>query len=74
MAYADYRKTRVRRTEEEILKQSIKFVKYAINKHPEHLLSNFESFRNTGSNRKGLESLGIYNVNDLQNYIDSKEA
>ena len=74
MAYADYRKTKVKRTEEEILKQSIKFVTYTINKHPEYLLRNFESFRNTGSNRKGLESLGIYNVNDLQKYINSKEA
>lgn len=74
MAYADYRKTKVKRSEEEKLEGNIKFVKHVINKYPELCLRSFETFRNTGRNRKGLDSLGIFNEDDLRNYINGIEA
>ena len=73
MSYADYKKTRVKRTEEEKFEYNLNFVKGLIRRKPEMCLESFEMFANK-RNRKSLEYLGIHNVDDLQRYIDSQEA
>ena len=72
MAYADYRKTRVKRSEEEKTERSISHVRHLIKKMPERCLNNFEDFYK--ANKRGLDILGISNKDDLCNYINRIEA
>lgn len=72
MAYADYRKTRVKRSEEEKTERSISHARHLIKKMPERCLNNFEDFYK--ANKRGLDILGIYNKDDLRNYINRIEA
>lgn len=51
MAYADYRRTRVKRSEEERTEHSISHVRHLIKKMPERC----------------LDTLGIFNKDDLRN-------
>lgn len=72
MAYADYRKTRVKRSEEEKTEYNIIHVKHLIKKMPERCLNNFETFYK--ANKRGCNALGIFNEDDLRNYINWVEA
>ena len=72
MAYADYRKTRVKRSEEEKTECSISNVRHLIKNMPERCLNNFEAFYK--ANKRGLDILGISNKDDLRNYINGIEA
>lgn len=70
--YKDHK--RREKTEEEKFECNVNFVKSLIKRRPERCLRSFDVFANTGRNRKGLEYLGIHNVDDLQRYIDRQEA
>ena len=72
MAYADYRKTRVKRSEEEKTEYSISHVRHLIKNMPERCLNNFEAFYK--ANKRGLDTLVIFNKDDLRNYINGIEA
>ena len=72
MAYADYRKTRIKRSEEEKTEYNIRHVKHLIKKMPERCLNNFEVFYK--ANKRGLNALRIFNEDDLRNYIKRIEA
>ena len=79
MAYADYRKTRVKRSEEEKTERSISHVRHLIKKMPERCLNNFEDYIEFLVGTRGLlelikhgclESCGVVNGRKLYVLVD----
>lgn len=66
--------TRRHRTEEEKLMSNVMHLKSLFRCRPEMCLGKFEFISSIGTNKKGLDYLGIHNDDDLERYINSQEA
>lgn len=71
MSYAEYRKNKPKISEEEKTERSIRYVRHLIKKMPERCLNNFEVCYKP--NKRGFDALGIFNKDDLRNYINGNE-